>query len=230
MRIKLTDEQARSRWQSAVNKIERFTITEQANALMDIAYDRSIKEIAAICDKSRGWVEERLRHAGINAACEKNGIATAGTISSNHSGVDGTSRRTIRPTINKVVSEYGPDTQDKDFKKEVKSLVEDGYQKDVATALAKAEWAGEVAIQENVIKQSAKDREKKTRQFLFPNDKEDKMQNTLEMHLLRVKSAAKFLDECNMKLLRKKKNAAMILEAGELFAAEVERIAAVCNS
>ena len=230
MRIKLTDEQARSRWQSAVSKIERFTITEQANALMDIAYGRSIKEITAICDKSRAWVEERLRHAGINAACEKNGIATAGAISSNHSGVDGTSRRTIRPTINKVVSEYGPDTQDKDFKKEVESLVDDGYQKDVATALAKAEWAGEVAIQEKVIKQSAKDREKQTRQFLFPNDKEDKMQNTLAMHILRVKAAAKFLDECNMKLLRKKKNAAMILEAGELFAAEVERINAVFSS
>ena len=228
MRIKLTDEQARSRWQSAVNKIERFTITEQANALMDIAYGRSIKEIAAICDKSRAWVEERLRHAGINAACEKNGIAAAAAISTNATPTG--SRNKTRPAINKVVSEYGPDTQDKDFKKEVKSLVDDGYQKDVATALAKAEWAGEVAIQEKVIKQSAKDREKQTRQFLFPNDKEDKMQNTLAMHILRVKAAAKFLDECNMKLLRKKKNAAMILEAGELFAAEVERINAVFSS
>lgn len=229
MRIKLTDEQARSRWQSAVSKIERFTVTEQANALMDIAYGRSIKEIAAICDKSSEWVRERLAHSGINAACEKNGISTMGEISSNYSVNDG-QKRTTRPTIKKVISEYGPDTEDKDFKKEVKSLVEDGYQKDVATALAKAEWAGEVAIQEKVIKQSAKDREKQTRQFLFPNDKEDKMQNTLAMHILRVKAAAKFLDECNMKLLRKKKNAAMILEAGELFAAEVERINAVFSS
>lgn len=228
MRIKLTDEQARSRWQSAVSKIERFTIMEQANALMDIAYGRSIKEIAAICDKGRAWVEERLKHAGINAACEKNGIAAAGAISTNVSP-DCKSQRT-RPAINKVVSEYGPDTEDKDFKKEVKSLVDDGYQKDVATALAKAEWAGEVAIQEKVIKQSAKDREKQTRQFLFPDSQEDKMQNTLAMHILRVKAAAKFLDECNMKLLRKKKNAAMILEAGELFAAEVERINAVFSS
>ena len=230
MRIKLTDEQARSRWQSAVNKIERFTIAEQANALMDIAYGRSIKEIAAICGKSRCWVEERLKHAGINAACEKNGIATAGTISTNATTDCIDSRNKTRPAVAKIVSEYGPDLQDKDFKKEVKSLVDEGYQKDVAKALAKAEWAGEVAIQEKVIKQSAKDREKQTRQFLFPNEKEDKMQNTLEMHLLRVKSAAKFLDECNMKLLRKKKNSQAILEAGELFAAEVERIAAVCNS
>ena len=229
MRIKLTDEQARSRWQSAVNKIERFTITEQANALMDIAYGRSIKDIAEICDKGLNWVRERLAHSGINTACEKNGISTMGEISSNYSVNDGQKRKT-RPTIEKVISEYGPDIEDKDFKKEVKSLVDDGYQKDVATALAKAEWAGEVAIQEKVIKQSAKDREKQTRQFLFPNEKEDKMQNTLEMHLLRVKSAAKFLDECNMKLLRKKKNSQAILEAGELFAAEVERIAAVCNS
>ena len=228
MRIKLTDEQARSRWQGAVSKIERFTITEQANALMDIAYGRSIKEIAAICDKSRKWVEERLKHAGINAACEKNGIRTAAPISTNIS--PDSKSQTTRPAVNKVVSEYGPDLQDKDFKKEVKSLVDEGYQKDVATALAKAEWAGEVAIQEKVIKQSAKDREKQTRQFLFPNSQEDKMQNTLAMHILRVKAAAKFLDECNMKLLRKKKNAAMILEAGEMFAAEVERINAVFSS
>ena len=230
MRIKLTDEQARSRWQSAVNKIERFTIAEQADALMDIAYGRSIKEIAAICDKKANWVRERLGHAGINAACEKNGISSAGKISTNATTDCIDSRNKTRPAINKVLAEYGPDTEDKDFKKEVKSLVEDGYQKDVATALAKAEWAGEVAIQEKVIKQSAKDREKQTRQFLFPNSTEDKLQNTLAMHILRVKAAAKFLDECNMKLLRKKKNAAMILEAGELFAAEVERINAVFSS
>ena len=228
MKIKLTDKQARSRWQSAVNKIERFTITEQANALMDIAYGRSIKEIAAICDKGRSWVEMRLKLAGINSSCEKNGIVGAQTISTNVQKPS--SRNKTEPAILKIVSEYGPDTEDKDFKKEVKSLVDEGYQKDVATALAKAEWAGEVAIQEKVIKQSAKDREKQTRQFLFPNSKEDKLQNTLAMHILRVKAAAKFLDECNMKLLRKKKNAAMILEAGELFAAEVERINAVFSS
>jgi hypothetical protein len=228
MRFKLTDEQARSRWQNAVSKIERFTITEQANALMDIAYGRSIKEIAAICDKGHDWVRERLAHSGINAACEKNGISTAAEISTNIS--PDSKSQTTRPAIKKVLAEYGPDMEDKDFKKEVKSLVDDGYQKDVATALAKAEWAGEVAIQEKVIKQSAKDREKQTRQFLFPNSQEDKMQNTLAMHILRVKAAAKFLDECNMKLLRKKKNAAMILEAGEMFAAEVERINAVFSS
>lgn len=225
---KLNDKQAKSLWESTERKIAKFTITEQASALMAIAVGRDIKEVAKVCDKSERWVRERLMHSGIDEACETNGISPAGEISTN--AIPESSRNKTRPALEKIVSDYSPEPTSKEFVAYVEHYTERGYTPDVAKAVAKAEWAGETAIEKGIIKPSAKDKGKKTREILFPNSQEAKAQNNLEMHMLRVKAAAKFLDECNMKLLRKQKNADLVLEAGELFAAEVERIAAVTNS
>ena len=227
---KLNDKQAKSLWESTERKIAKFTITEQASALMAIAVGRDIKEIAAVCDKSPFWVRERLMHSGVDEACETNGISARAEFSADGSQVATGGHNKVRPALTKIVSDYAPEPTSKEFGEYVEHYTERGYTPDVAKAVAKAEWAGETAIEKGIIKPSAKDKGKKTREILFPNSQEAKAQNNLEMHMLRVKAAAKFLDECNMKLLRKQKNADLILEAGELFAAEVERITAVTNS
>ena len=226
---KLNDKQAKSLWESTERKIVKFTIAEQASALMAIAVGRDIKAVAKVCDKSERWVRERLMHSGIDEACETNGISPAAQFSAEGTLTKEAHPHKVRPALEKIVSDYSPEPTSKEFSEYVEHYTDRGYTPDVAKAVAKAEWAGETAIEKGIIKPSAKDKGKKTREILFPNSQEAKAQNTLEMHMLRVKAAAEFLDTCNMKILRKQKNADLILEAGELFAAEVERINAVCN-
>ena len=75
-------------WESTERKIAKFTITEQASALMAIAVGRDIKEIAAVCGKRPEWVRERLMHSGIDEACETNGICPRGQFSADGSQVE----------------------------------------------------------------------------------------------------------------------------------------------
>ena len=112
----------------------------------------------------------------------------------------------------------------KQFEPYLEHYVQQGHEPAAAVRLAKAEWAAESAVEAGVIKEDVNKRNEKINRILFPDDEKDNFKLDLQMHMARVKAAAKFLDQAKMLYLRRKATCEMVESANEAWEIQVERV------
>ena len=106
----------------------------------------------------------------------------------------------------------------------VEDFLDMGHEPAAATRLAKSKWAAEAAIEAGVLKEDVNIRNERVNRILFPD--QDKSINELALirHMNNVRQAAKFLDDVEMKFLRKKSTATRVSQANAEWLEQMERV------
>jgi hypothetical protein len=218
---------------SGLQKRHRMEI---AQAVARYCIGHKIQEVAEHLGFSVDWTRRQLDYAGIAAATDGGSQLSTPPGKSGDKGVD--------HAVARLVSEYAPDVKVKisddgrgnqsvaevegddaeDFKPYLNHYIEQGHEPAAATRLAKAEWAAEAAVEAGVIKESVNKRNEKVNQILFPSDSKDTFEIDLKMHMARVESAARFLDEAKVPHLRRKATCERVAAAHEKWLEQVERV------
>jgi hypothetical protein len=210
---------------------------EIAQAVVRYCVGHKINEVAEHLGFSDKWISQQLSYAGIGAAIgDGGGKLFTPPGKSGDKGVD--------HAVSRLVSEYSPDVQVKltddghgnqsvakiegedaeEFEPYLEHYLEQGHEPAAATRLAKAEWAAEAAIDAGVIKESTNKRNEKVNQILFPTDDKENWQIDFDMHMARVKSATRFLNDSKMNFLRRKSTCEKVASINEEWQFQVERV------
>jgi len=217
---------------SGLQKRHRMEI---AQAVARYCIGHKIVQVAEHLGFSEKWTTQQLTYAGMGAAVGVENFSTPPG-KSGHKGVD--------HAVSRLVSEYGPAvdvklTDDGEGNQSVAQIegddaeafepylnhyLEQGHEPAAATRLAKAEWAAEAAIEAGVIKEGVNKRNEKVNQILFPQRDSETFEIDLRMHMARVESAARFLDEAKMNYLRRKATCERVAAANQKWLVQVERI------
>jgi len=211
MTTKLTDKQALTLWSG----LEKKHAGERAEAVMDIAVGRSMKEISDLLGYGRDWVREQLDRAGIDRAIGGPAVTPL---------TGGTRKIPTRDLVSDLIIKHKPlENDSEDFETFVKHYADEGHDPDIANRLAKANWAGEVAIETGEITEAPKQRAGKVKAMLITGDA-GQFKLRLQSHMASVRSAARFLDEAkisDLKLARTKKR---LRKANANWMEQMERI------
>ena len=176
-----------------------------------------INDVARHLGYSQKWVQEQLDQAGIHTALGGTDAPVPLT----------GGRGNVAHDIPEVIRKYGPSEKEEkaeEFKEYVEHYSEEGYSKDVAKRLARAEWAGETAIEKGVIKESKDKRDKKVNRILFPEDEKDTFELQLRQHMAYVEAAARFLDTAKIPFLKRESTREKVASAHAKWLEQIERI------
>lgn len=233
----MTWEEIEKDW-SRLQKRHRMEI---AQAVARYCICRKMEEVADRLGFTLKWVNQQLDFAGVAAATDD--PTRVGSWVAPDSSEVGSSAK-LRPAVNRVVSEFAPSVtvryegRDKSrvaniegddaeaFEPYLQHYIDLNHEPAAATRLAKAEWAAEAAIEAGVIKESVTKQNEKLNQILFPDEQRSSFAIDLEMHMARVKSAAKFLDNAKMNSLRAKSTCEKVALADKAWQEQMERLQA----
>ena len=129
--------------------------------------------------------------------------------------------------IERLVKQYGPSKDEQaseEFVPYVEHYKEQGHTDAAAERMARAEWAGEVAIDHGAIKENTNKQNEKVNQILFPSDSRDSFEIDFKMHEARMKSFIRFLDEAKINHLRRKATCERVASLHEGWLEQYERI------
>ena len=141
---------------------------EIAQAVRGYCEDNRMAEIADWLGFSEKWVKSQLDHAGLNEALGGGNDFLPLTGSTDN----------VAKEIPKLIKEYGPteaEQKSEEFEPYLEHYQSQGHNDAAATRLAKAEWAGEAAVEAGVIKESRNSRNEKVNKITFPEHDEDKL-------------------------------------------------------
>jgi len=205
---------------------------EVAQAVARYCVGHKMEEIGERLGYSKPWVHTQLDYAGIGAAIGEKGNSLL--------PLTGTSDNVSRQEVPRLVSEFGPSVKaaigrgggsvhitgddSEAFEAYVDHYINEGHEPAAATRLAKAEWAGEAAVEAGVIKETKNKRDETVNQILFPKDSKDSFELDLKMHMARVESAAKFLAEAKIRNLRHQSTCARVAKADRAWRDQAELI------
>ena len=216
---------------SGIQKRHRMEIAE---AVARYCIANKISDIAEWLGYSPKWVQTQLDYAGMNEALGGAGNLTPLSGSSGNTEKEATQvLRKFAPSVeiktkddgkgNRTITEItGRDADE--FEPYVDHYLRQGHEADAAVRLAKAEYATEEAVEAGVIKESINKRNEKVNSILFPNAQTDNFELDLEMHMARVKAAARFLDEAKVPYLRRKSTCKKVAKANGMWSEQMDRI------
>lgn len=210
---------------------------EIAKAVARYCIGHKLDEVAKRLDFSPDWLRQQLNYAGLSAAVGEGSKLSTPPGKAGDAGVDHAVSRIVRdfaPDVKvnlqghagdqRIAGIEGDDAEQ--FEPYLDHYLEQGHEPAAATRLAKAEWAGEAAVDADVIKEDVNTRNEKVNRILFPKDNKDTFGLDLNMHMARVKSAAKFLREANVRNLRLESTCEKVAAADELWREEAESVLA----
>lgn len=217
---------------SGLQKRHRMEI---AQAVARYCIGHKMEEVAKRLGYSHQWAQTQLDYAGIGNAL---GQGTNNLYPQLIGSTDNVAKEVPRvikdfaPSVNvnlegqggnqKIASVEGTDAEQ--FEPYLNHYLEQGHEPAAATRLAKAEWAAEAAVEAGVIKEGVNKRNEKVNQILFPQRDSETFEIDLRMHMARVESAARFLDEAKMNYLRRKATCERVAAANQKWLVQVERI------
>jgi hypothetical protein len=229
----MTWEQIDQDW-TGLQKRQRMEI---AQAVARYCIGHKLDEVAEHLGFSSEWTRQQLNYAGIAAAIGDGGpklLTPPGK--SGDKGVDHAVSRLVKefaPDISVSLEDDGAGNQQvsevtgadaEAFEPYLNHYLEQGHEPAAATRLAKAEWAAEAAVEAGVIQESTNKRNEKVNQILFPSDSKDSFEIDLRMHMARVESAARFLNDSKIPHLRRKSTCEKVALAHEKWLEQVERV------
>jgi len=210
--------------------IQRRYRIETGKAVARYCVGHTVSWVAEALGFSRSWVRMQLDFAG------------AGEVVSSHHPLTGGEGTNVQKELPKLIRKFKPDVKvtqhdsnseveiegaDADeFQPVLDSYLTQGHSVDAAKRLATAEFAVDKAVEAGVIKETTDKKNNKINQILFPKDVKDTFELDLDMHMARVKSAAKFLDKAKVRSLRRKSTCEKVAAADELWKVQVELVLA----
>lgn len=219
---------------SGLQKRHRMEI---AQAIARYCIGHKTSEVAKHLGFSDNHIRRQLDFAGIDTATGGGGsqlVTHPGK--SGGKGADHAVDRVVRqfaPKVNVEVDNDGAGHQTivaikgedaEAFESYVEHYLQEGHEPGAAIRLAKAEWAGEAAIEAGVIKEDVNKRNEKVNRILFPDHDRDTFEIDFKMHMARVESAARFLNEAKMNRLRSKAVRERVASVDTEWRFQVERI------
>lgn len=207
---------------------------EIAQAVARYCVGHSMKQVGEHLGYSQPWVADQLEWAGIAAALGGQDALCPLTGSTDN----------VAKEVPRLLSEFAPDIKvkleddgkgnqsiasiegkdAKQFEPYLDHYLQQGHEPAAATRLAKAEWAAESAVEAGIIKEDVNKRNEKVNRILFPDDAKSTIEIDFKMHMARVESAVRFLDECKLNFLRKKSTCEKVASVREKWLEQVERI------
>jgi hypothetical protein len=211
---------------NGLQKKHRLEIAERVAAY---CIGHKMEDVAKRLGYSMDWLRVQLDYAGVSAALGSEKTTLTG------------STNNVAKEVPRLISEFAPSVKaevvgqggtnvkvtGKDaeaFEPYLEHYVEKGHEPAAAIRLAKAEWAAEAAVEAGVIKESRTKENERVNRILFPDQPRHDFDIDLEMHIARVKSAAKFLDTAKVNFLRRKSTCEMVESANEAWVEQVERV------
>lgn len=224
----MTRDQIEKDW-SGLQKRHRM---EVAQAVVKYCIGRTIGELADILGQSKTWVQHRIDMVGVSSGA---GGPSPDNLVGKSRGVQEDCHRVAREFApNAEVVLKGPNDQKyvesikgedaEQFQPYVNYYLEEGHSPATATRLAKAEWAGEAAVEAGVIQEAVTKKNERVNQILFPTEKQDSFDLDLKQHLAKVKAAARFIDEANIDCLKRESTRKKVAEVNEAWAFQFERV------
>lgn len=208
----MTWEEIDKDWEQVQRHCRDYVQQHEAEAIAKYCIGHDIKDVASRLSLSPRTVQRRLELIGVAAAV---------------GGAQSTPLEARQRETVKLIEQYGPKKQDRDeFEPYVDHYRQQGYTDAAAERIAKAEWAGEAAADAGAIRETKNKKDEKVNRILFPKDNKDTFDLDLRMHMARVKSAAKFLDDAKVRNLRRKSTCEKVAEADELWRAQAELVLA----
>lgn len=207
---------------------------EIAQAVARYCVGHKMEEVAKHLGYSHDWVVVQLDYAGISAALGSDKTGPSKLTGSTENVAKEVPRllKEFAPSVEvklegkggdqKIASVLGKDAQQ--FEPYLDHYVEQGHEPAAAVRLAKAEWAAEAAVEAGVIKEDVNKRNEKVNRILFPDDAKNTIELDFKMHMARMESAIRFLDECKLNFLRKKSTCEKVASVHEKWLEQVERI------
>lgn len=212
---------------------------ETAETIAKVCVGHKIKEVAERYGYSHQWVTNQLDYAGVGAALGSNKVEPLAGQTDN-----------VAKELPRLVQEFAPDATvrltgkggdkaialDDDgyaiiegddaekFRPYLEHYDKEGHEPAAAIRLAKAEWAGEAAVEKGVIKEGTNKQNKRVNQILFPADSKDTFELDLKMHMARVESAAAFLDKAKVRSLRLRSTCERVAKADAKWKAQAELV------
>lgn len=217
------------------NGLQKRHRMEVAEAVARYCIGHSMKEVAKRLGQSMMWIQQRLDMVGVSAGVGDTGPCTPRLVGKGRGVQEDCARvaKEFAPSIAIHLKDDGKGKQSIDkvtgddalgFQPYLDHYIQQGHEPAAAIRLAKAEWAAEEAIEAGVIQESKNKRDEKVNQILFPKEKESTFVLDLKMHMARVESAARFLDEAKINHLRSKATCERVASAHEKWLEQVERV------
>jgi len=198
-------------WIAVQRHCRDYVQQHEAEAIARYCIGHDMKDVAKRIELSRSTVQRRL---------DLIGVATGTGGCPQRAPLEARQRET-----DKLIDRYGPTDSDKeDFEPYVDHYKQQGYTDAAATRIAKAEWAGEAAVDAGAVKEERNKRDERVNRILFPKDDKDTFEIDLDMHMARVRSAATFLDESKVRNLRRRSTCEKVSTADVLWRAQAELV------
>ena len=204
---------------------------EIAEAVGRYCIGHQMAEVGERLGYSKTWVITQLVYDGVCAAVREKGTQSIPLTGSTDN---------VAKELPRLIQEFGPsitadigrggesvNIQGDDaeaFQTYVDRYAQEGHEPAAAVRLAKAEWAGEAALDAGVIKEDVNKLNEKVNRILFPDDAKNTFALDLEMHIARVKSAARFLDTAKINHLQYGATCERVAEANERWTEQVDRV------
>jgi hypothetical protein len=168
---------------------------------------RSMKQLAALLDRSPDWVRESLRRYAIE-------VAAGGGMGPRPLQPPNEPNQDIDKQIKMLIRDYAPSKTNRDYQEEYE---QEGYTPEVAGCLAVAYEAGENAIEAGVIKAD------KTTASIRLSPMSD-WESRLRRIVSDVRCAARCLNDANIRDLRRRNTCDGIASAHAAWMEQIERI------
>ena len=213
---------------------------ELAQAITRYCVGHTMAEVAKELGFTQPWVAQQLDFAGIAASIggDQTRVGSWEAECSEEVG----SHNKLRPAVNKVISEFAPSVDVKfkgrdkseiaaiegddaeDFRTFLDHYLNEGHEPAAAVRLAKAEWAGEAAVEAGRIKESVNKKNERVNKILFPDKEKTDLELQLQTHMANVERAARFLDDAKLTFIKKRSTASRVLAANAKWSDQVDRI------
>jgi hypothetical protein len=199
------------------NGLQKEHHMEIAEAVTRYCTGRTAEEVASLLDWSPISVYEHLDLYAIE-------VATCGSTSRGNHGMGSYAQGNFTlDDVRDVIERFAPDENNPEFEPFVDNYSMEGHTDEVAKRLARAEWAGEEAVEAGVIQECFKKKEKRAKRLLFPND-DAGFELKLRRHTANVKAATKFFDDAKINQLSRKTTCEKVLLMDAEWVEQVDRI------
>lgn len=199
--------------QQAFGGLEKRHRGEIAQAVRKYCEDNQMSDIAEWLGHPISWVRDNLDRSGIAEAV--GGRQGDPPYEAN------------RSDERAILAKFGPTDSEQnsgEFEPYLEHYQSQGHSDAAAKRLAKAEWAGEAAVEAGVIQETRNKHNEKVNKITFPEHDEDTFAMDLKLHTARVEAAARFLDNAKMSNLRKESTCEKVASANVKWLEQVERI------
>ena len=202
---------------------------EVSKAVARYCIGHKMDEVAKRLGYKRDWIRVQLDYAGIGVALGGDNKPLTGSTDN------------VAKEVPRLVSEYGPDVKTQlvgrggtdvqvegddaeAFQPYLEHYLKDNHEPAAAVRLAKAEWAGEAAVDAGVIEEGVNKKNERVNKILFPDAEKTDLELQLQTHMAHVRRAATFLDKAKMHFVKKESTASRVLAADAKWSEQVTRI------